>query len=260
MKITAKVNMETLKKALNDNFKLVQKVNTEEAKNLVSRITYTSNSMKKDAKSVKRADLVELVKDTMKVLGDSFVEPTAQPVAEANLKPTSKGKKPTPVADKKAPAKKDEPTEDSADKKAEKKAPAKQSKEQTEKKAPAKVTVKLPDTLKVGDDEFSVNHDIKTMDDLHGAYADEDTEIVIAFWWTKKLLKQYKYADGVFGNIKDFPDDLDITTPIHVSDDKVVAYALSNYTEALYQIMPTDLEEVDGIRYANGVEYQIYTK
>ena len=247
MKITAKVNMETLKKALNDNFKLVQKVNTEEAKNLVSRITYTSNSMKKDAKSVKRADLVELVKDTMKVLGDSFVEPTAQPVAEANLKPTSKGKKPTPVADKKAPAKKDEPTEDSAEKKA-------------EKKAPAKVTVKLPDTLKVGDDEFSVNHDIKTMDDLHDAYADEDTEIVIAFWWTKKLLKQYKYADGVFGNIKDFPDDLDITTPIHVSDDKVVAYALSNYTEALYQIMPTDLEEVDGIRYANGVEYQIYTK
>ena len=32
------------------------------------------------------------------------------------------------------------------------------------------------------------------------------------------------------------------------------------YTEAIYTILPTDFEEVDGLRMAGGIEYQLYRK
>ena len=71
-------------------------------------------------------------------------------------------------------------------------------------------------------------------------------------------MKQFNYADGLFKTPKEFPMDIDLASCFYVSDDKVVAYAISIYTEANYMILPDALEELDGLRYCNGIEYQIY--
>ena len=52
--------------------------------------------------------------------------------------------------------------------------------------------------------------------------------------------------------------DLDLASCVYVSDDCKVVYAVSMYTEVCYMYLPNDIEETDGIRYAGGVEFQIY--
>jgi hypothetical protein len=50
-----------------------------------------------------------------------------------------------------------------------------------------------------------------------------------------------------------------LTSLVHVSEDGVIAYSISMYTEAMYHVLPDHLkEEEDGLRFSNGIEYQIY--
>ena len=86
----------------------------------------------------------------------------------------------------------------------------------------------------------------------------KDEEIVFAYYWTKRHLKQFSYFGGWLGQPKSFDNDLDLATAIYVSDEKKVSYQVSMYTEAIYTILPTDFEETDGVRVAGGIEYQIY--
>ena len=96
------------------------------------------------------------------------------------------------------------------------------------------------------------------MDDLYNAISN-DEDIMFAYYWTKRHLKQFTYFGGWVGQPKSFDNDLDLATAIYISDEKKVAYQVSNYTEAIYTIIPTDLEVADdGIRYAGGIEFQIY--
>ena len=277
MKITSKTTKQELASVLGANAKVVK----EQDKNLYDQMAYTSDMMKKDEKKVTRRDLVDLVKDVMKALGDKFVEPAlaqetptpaVQPQAENAVKKLTKGvsKKQEMKPAKEEPAK-DESTEEQGAEKAPKKSLGKKS---TTKKSKEGVTdlesatssdkaVQLakmfPKEISVGDDTYELAEDIKTFDDLYSAL-DKDEDIVFAYYWTKRHLKQFDYFMGWLGQPKSFDNDLDLATAMYVSDEKKVAYQISMYTEAVYTILPTDFDEVDGVRVAGGIEYQIYRK
>ena len=275
MKITSKTTKQELANVLGANAKVVKK----QDKNLYDQMAYTSDMMKKDEKKVTRRDLVDLVKDVMKALGDKFVEPalaqetpTVQPQAENAVKKLTKGvsKKQEMKPAKEEPAK-DKSTEEQGAEKAPKKSLGKKS---TTKKSKEGVTDLEPTTssdkavqlakmfpkeISVGDDTYELAEDIKNFDDLYNAL-EKDEEIVFAYYWTKRHLKQFPYFMGWLGQPKSFDNDLDLATAMYVSDEKKVAYQISMYTEAVYTILPTDFEEVDGVRVAGGIEYQIYRK
>lgn len=277
MKITSKTTKQELANVLGANAKVVK----EQDKNLYDQMAYTSDMMKKDEKKVTRYDLVDLVKDVMKALGDKFIEPAlaqetptpaVQPQAENAVKKLTKGvsKKQEMKPAKEEPAK-DESTEEQGAEKAPKKSLGKKS---TTKKSKEGVTdlepatssdkaVQLakmfPKEISVGDDTYELAEDIKTFDDLYDAL-EKDEDIVFAYYWTKRHLKQFDYFMGWLGQPKSFDNDLDLATAMYVSDEKKVAYQISMYTEAVYTILPTDFEEVDGVRVAGGIEYQIYRK
>ena len=277
MKITSKTTKKELAEILGANAKVVK----AQDKNLYDEVAYTSNMMKKDEKKVTRRDLVDLVKDVMKSLGDKFVEPVlaqgtpapaVQPQAENAVKKLTKGvsKKQEMKPAKEEPAE-DKSTEEQGAEKAPKKSLGKKS---TTKKSKEGVTdlepatssdkaVQLakmfPKEISVGDDTYELAEDIKTFDDLYDAL-EKDEDIVFAYYWTKRHLKQFDYFMGWLGQPKSFDNDLDLATAMYVSDEKKVAYQISMYTEAVYTILPTDFEEVDGVRVAGGIEYQIYRK
>lgn len=273
MKITSKTTKQELANVLGANAKVVK----EQDKNLYDQMAYTSDMMKKDDKKVTRRDLVDLVKDVIKLLGDKFVEPalaqetpveTVQPQAENAVKKLAKG------VSKKQEMKEEPAKEESKEEQGAEKAPKKSLGKKSTKKSKEGVTdlepatssdkaVQLakmfPKEISVGDDTYELAEDIKTFDDLYTAL-EKDEEIVFAYYWTKRHLKQFDYFMGWLGQPKSFDNDLDLATAMYVSDEKKVAYQISMYTEAVYTILPTDFEEVDGVRVAGGIEYQIYRK
>lgn len=272
-KITAKTTKQELKDILNVNVKAVQEADS----NLYERIVYTGKMSKEDDSKVTRKDLVDLVNEVVNVLGDKFVEPTpkaeetpkAEPKAENSVK-LKGGKKKAESKEEPAETPTEEPTEEpKVDEKKSKKSLGKNKKEQSkegvtvlkeEKNPKAVLLAKMfPQTLEVGETKYELAPDIKTMDDLHTALSSEDSkEIVFAFYWTKRHLRQFPYFGELLGQPTSFDNDLDIATALYVSDEKKVAYALSAYTEAFYTIMPQSLVEEDGIRFCDGIEFQVY--
>lgn len=275
MKITAKTTKAMLKEAINVNYKGVKD------KALKDQIDYTAKAFKKDEKSVTRADLVDLVKQIMTALGDKFVEPafaeevksteTAQPQAENSVKKLPKGaSKKQEVAKTAEPeevSESEETAEEQVDEKSAKKSLGKKSSKKSkegvtnlaEKSDKAvQLAENFPEELTVGDTTYKLAHDIKTMEDLHTAL-ENDEEIVFAYYWTKRHLKQFPYYVGSeLANPKSFDNDLDLATAIYVSDEGKVSYQISMYTEAVYSINPSAMEEDNGVRISTGMEYQIY--
>ena len=277
MKITAKATKEQLKQFINDNAKAVK----VKDKNLYDRMMYTGKVAHEDDSKVTKKELLDLAKETVKVLGDKTKvtalevteETPATPVAENSVKKLSKGVSKKQKAEEtpaepveEAPA--DEPKEEKVDtKKSAKKSTLGKKKNEPKKDGVTALeevsdkTVQMakmfPNAIEVGDTKYELAHDIQSMEDLHKALAN-DEEIVFAYYWTKRHLKQFPYYSGLLGQPKSFPDDLDLATAIYVSDELKVAYAVSLYHEALYATIPSDFEEEDGIRFNNGMEYQIY--
>lgn len=286
MKITSKTTKKELKDILNLNVKAVK----EKDKNLYDRIVYTGKASKEDDSKVSRKDLVDLVKEVMKALGESLVVPAiaeetpvevsepAEPKAENSVKKLSKGKK---AVEEKVEAPSETPTPETVEtpveepKKAEKVDKKKSANKSLGKKkeepkegvtvlentSKSEKTVQMaklfPQTLEVGETKFELAPDIKTMEDLYKAY-ENDEEIMFAYYWTKRHLRQFPYFNGWLGQPKSFDNDLDLATAIYVSDEKKVSYQVSRYTEAVYTILPEDLEVEDDIRVAGGIEFQVY--
>lgn len=237
MKITSKTTREELVKFIGANVKEVKVLSQD----LFDRIAYADNQMKKDPKKVTKADLASLAKEVIKLLGDTVHEVSAPKftvVAENNTKPPKKLTK-----TKKEETPKEEP-------KAEPKA-----EEQKPKTTPK--TTMFPEELQIEGATFVLAHDIKDIKDLLDAFNNSE-DFRFAFYWTKAQIKQYNYANGTLPAPKEFANNLDITSTVYVSDNCKVCYNLSIYTEALYQVMPDAFEEVDGIRYSDGIEFQIY--
>ncbi len=285
MKITTKTTKEQLKNILGANVKAVK----AKDKDLFDRIAYADKMAKTDDNKVTRKDLVDLVKEVIALLGDKIVEPAlaqetpatpVEPQAENSVKKLAKGvsKKQKSMeesseesgeSEETAEETQEEPAkEEKVDKKSAKKslggkktAPKKDGVTALEGSEKNQKTVQMakafPQTLTVGDTNYELASDIKNMEDLYNALGN-DEEIVFAYYWTKRHLKQFHYFNGLLGQPKSFDNDLDLATAIYVSDEKKVSYQVSMYTEAVYSILPVDFEEVDGVRVAGGVEYQIY--
>ena len=279
MKITTKTTKEQLKSFLGANAKAVKTAD----KDLFDQIAYADKMAKKDDSKVTRKDLVDLVKSVITLLGDKCVEPAlaqekapATPQAENSVKKLAKGvskkqetKEETSSKESGESEKTAEETQGAEEKKAPKKSLGGKKKPATKKEgvtvlntdADSEKAVQLakafPKTLEVGDSKYELAEDIKTLDDLYEAL-NKDEEIVFAYYWTKRHLKQFSYFGGWLGQPKSFDNDLDLATAIYVSDEKKVSYQVSMYTEAIYTILPTDFEETDGVRVAGGIEYQIY--
>ena len=265
MRITRNTTMEQLTEAIRVNVATVKKVN----KDLFDQIAYTDKSMK-SGKEVPKKEVADLVKAIMKSLGDKFVEPA---LAEEKETPQAENsvKAKTKLKSKKSGAK----TEDT-DK-------AEQSTETTEETPKAdnkstKKNIKKGSVVSVLENketgEFNVvsfaeeftdkdgvkyvrADDIETMEDL----AKEDLDnVVFAFYWNKKQLKMFGYIPSIptIARPKEFPDDVDLASCMWLSEDNIVTYVVSLYTEAPYALVPDNFEVLDGIRYLNNIEYQIY--
>lgn len=253
MKITAKTTKEELKDFLGANVKAVKKVN----KDLFDRIAYADKMAKTDDSKVTRKDLADLAKEVMKLLGDKIATPVLaeetpkEAPVENSTKKLSKGvsKKQEINSEAEKPAKK------SLEKKS--KEGVKVLENVSNNKKALQLAETFPKTLEVGDTKYEVAEDIKTMEDLHKALG-EDQEIVFAYYWNPRHLRQFSYFNGALGQPKSFDRDLDLATTIYVSDEMKICYQVSMYTEACYVIQPEDLVEENDIRVAGGIEYQIY--
>lgn len=280
-KITAKTKMDTLKQVLHDNFTAIKAVNTDDAKALASTIKYASDHADKTT----RKDLADMVKDTMKLLGDKFIEPMpvaaetktettgetqkkgkkspAQPKAENSVKKPV-GKKLTKVEDSDESDEEEvaEPKTETKAKKSAKKSTTKKVEgvtaleSETDSPKSVQLAKMFPETIEVDGETFKVDHTIKKIEDL------ADGEFEFAFYWTKRHLRQFPYFNGSLGQPKSFERDLDTAQLIYVSDEGKVAYCVSDATEAPYTVLPADLEEVDGMRIGSvsSIEFQIYRK
>lgn len=282
MKITTKTTKEQLKSFLGANAKAVKTAD----KDLFDQIAYADKMAKKDDSKVTRKDLVDLVKSVMTLLGDKCVEPAlaqetpATPQAENSVKKLAKGvskkqetkeetsSEESGESEKTAEETQEEAKTEKVDDKSAKKSLGGKKKSATKKEgvtalegSNSQKTVQMakqfPQTIEVGDSKYELATDIKSMDDLYEAL-NKDEEIVFAYYWSRRHLRQFDYFVGCLGQPKSFDNDLDLATTIYVSDEKKVAYQVSMYTEAMYTVLPKDFEDEDGIRVSFGMEYQIY--
>lgn len=251
MKITGKTTVEQLKNFLNANYKGVEGAD----KTLAESIAYAAKQMNKDPKSVKKSDLADLARQTIKLLGDKVVEAvTPQPklvVAENSTKPQG-GKL-------KAGAKKSEPKPEEPKKEPEKQ-PA--PKEEPKKPKPEVIVSATADTfpkeIPADGGKLVLAEDILTYEAFKEACA-KGQQFMFAFYWTKKYIKQFQYGSGYIPAPKEgFALDLDLASPIYFGEVNEVAYCASAQTDVLYQVMPEAFDVYDGVRYNMGIECQLY--
>ena len=280
MKITNRTTKEDLINYLNSTIKAVKSAD----KNLYDRIVYTGKSYNKDNASVTKGDLASLAKEVLALLTP---QKELQVVVENSVKTLKKIKKseevksesvkePVKEAPKKEAPKKEAPKTEVKKSETPKKDTKKDTKE-TPKNTPKKEQKKeetpkrdhswylnaqkdFEKTFELDGVTYELAEDIKTMEDLYKAVSDENgAPVVFAFHWNKQQIKAFDYFNHQVPTPKEFPLDLDLATCIYVSDEKIVAYALSMYTEANYCILPDDISDSeDGVRFSSGVDYQIY--
>lgn len=218
-------------------------------KSLKDSISYTI----RNAASATKRDLLDLIKE----VGASIATQNVTPVAVENSikKPSVKSKKGVKRADE-VTAEDVAVTEEKPVKKPVKKTASKSS---ATKKKETGTSAVFPLSLKDSDlGDMKVADDIKTMDDLLKCMENGE-RIVFAMLWTKKQLRQFNYlAPEGIKVPSQFPEDLDICNCIYIAEGREVAYCVSSYTEAVYTVLPKDLEVIDGCRYTSGCEFEIY--
>ena len=258
MKLTTKTTKEQLKTFLGVNASAVKKAD----KDLYDELVYADKMLRKDEKKVTRKDLMDLAKAVTKVLGDVVKTPSEplKVVAETSVK-----KKVAPKED----TVEEKPKKKLAKKTTPKKATIKKDEQQvkaikiTDSERQIQLAEMFPKTFTSGDEKTGVQkyelaEDIKTMKDLYNALINKEETIVFAYYWSKRHLRQFPYFGSWLGQPESFEHDLDLATAMYVSEELKVAYQVSSFTEAVYTILPNDFKEVDGVRVAGGIEFQIY--
>lgn len=257
---TAKMNKEQMVQFLDQHF------NEVTDKNLQDRITYTANSWKKNADSVKLSDLRPLVKEIEALLPKEESKPAPANSTKKTLRKSSKKEEPVaektaPAEEKKAPVNKEEKKEALAKKTAPKKPEKKPAVQKSEQKGTAfDLADTFADTIQTEIGTLEKAQDIKTFADLRKALANEE-EIYFAVYWTPRLLKQFGYSpiDSIKAP-KSFANDLDLVSCIYIGDEDTIAVGISAYTDAPYNFQPKDLvvDEESGLRYVNSAEFELY--
>ena len=273
----AKINFNTMNKTqlgdiLVSNLSSIK--NTAKNGKLKDRVLYAG---KHDST---KSDLLSLVKEVATYLGESLVVPAvAEEKKESNKPKLSMSKKGSTKSENLTKAQK--PAAKKADEKSETpKTPKKEStksekpKAETPKKDTKKDTKKsvsevlasrngvvlleqFPDTIEFDGNEYEKAEDITSMKKLHKAIEGQ-RDIVVAFYFPRRNLKQFGYFNNIMGKITEFKNDLDFCQPLYVSEEDKVAYLISLYTEAVFYILPEDFTPVDGVKIAGAIEFEIY--
>lgn len=231
MKITGATKVEDIRAYLVDNLENLGKVNAD----LLTEVVEFHKRKKASKK-----EYVELANRVEKALETK----PAENKSVASVKP--KGGK---NASKKEEAVKEEAVKESANESV--------RKVQEQELVLAKV---FPTEVVVEGDTYKIAKDINSMSDLKKAF-DKGSEIVIAMLWTKRHLKQFPYGiPELHSDVSEFPNDLDLAQAIYMSDDLKVMYAVSVYTDNCSTFLSKDIPQYEGLRFSNGMEFQIYIK
>lgn len=123
------------------------------------------------------------------------------------------------------------------------------------------VLASMPETLDTLVGKLKIRPDIKDIKELH-TLIDDGVQLVICMYWNKRQLKQFDY-DALNINPKkftEFPNDLDIVDIMYASENGLVVYGVSLYTEVSVVLRPQEFatDPDTGLRYESGAEYQIY--
>lgn len=109
--------------------------------------------------------------------------------------------------------------------------------------------------------KLKLRTDIKNISDVVTAFNNEE-DIVIATYWTKRHLKQYGSSYDPM-NInpnkpKEFEHDLDFIEVTYANELVVTGCSLFSYVPNIF--LPTDFiqDEESNLRFANGCEFQVY--
>ena len=177
---------------------------------------------------------------------------------EAALDSTKKGgntKKLTPKNKDKATDKKPETKVETP-----KETPKKEEKKEKVIKS-VEMAASFPETFKCDLGTLKIRPDIKDIKELHNL-VEEEVQLVLCVYWNKRQLKQFNYdTNGICAKYpKEFPNDLDVVDLIYASENGIVAYGVSLYTEAAVTFTADQFatDEETGMRYQNGAEYQVY--
>ena len=205
-------------------------------KSIVDMATYTLKKFLEDKAQVLKADLLDVAQEVAEYLMPSQQE--LKPV-EAKLKPIAK--KEEDVVEEKPVAKK------------------KAGKKETVVEKLEARNIKLPETLDTDYGTYTlVTEGIDSPSDLEKAIT-EGRDIVLAVYWSKKLIKQFGYTgDPLFDDVKSFPQDYDVRKPVYFLENGKAFYALSVYTESMGIFREDDFEQVEGVRYTNRAEFGVY--
>lgn len=255
-------------------------------KNLISRINYALKKANEDLEAVGRSDLYSLAKEI-----EAAIAATPAPVENSpKLKAPKMGdkkldKKVAEVLAEDEAAEVEEEPEEEIEETPKKKAPAKEKKSATKKPAVKKPAVETTEGLTTKElplakifpeeiDHESLGKLVACPDKYHTVQEirealDADKTLIFAAYWTKRHIKMMNYA-GLFDvpvPKNGFPYDLDTLQALYVCEGIDRIYALSTYTEAMFEfraedLVPTDCEGNDGskfkMRYSAGMEFEIY--
>lgn len=226
---------------------------------LADMVTYALKQYEASAKKVSKDELIELCEEVQPV-----IENVQNDIMDAVNKIFAEEPLPIETSPKKLPLKKkDEPKQEAKEEekpvetKKEDKPQPKVNKKNNDKVI--ELATQFPKKLKLEDDNIELDMSIQSLEDIRkGIEAGE--EYIFAVYWTPRLIKQFNYdADGIADTkITKFDNDLDLCSPVHIAESGKVAYVISLYSDVMYMIKPEDLEVIDGMRYTNGAEFNIY--
>lgn len=249
--------------------------NVELPETVKSIIDYTGKSYAENSRNVTKSDLEDVIEHLEETTGSTYEELLEKAddtlsISEAfeqagkELEEENKPKK------QKLPNKKTKVEIEDSKKTI---LPIKEAKDTTKKEAPKKeakksvhqpleLIAKLPEELdsEILNATLKVRKDLETISDVAKAF-EEEQDIVIATYWTDRHLKQYKDSYDPL-NINpnkpaSFENDLDLIEITYVNDLVLTGCSLYSYVPQI--ILPESFkQDEEGIRYANGCEFQVY--
>jgi hypothetical protein len=237
-------------------------------KSLKDRVAYTQKQFKANEKDVPKDILLQLIRDistsisTLKGIDPKMpIEASAKPKLKAPAKKTEEHPTTPPATPKEEKPKEDTKTEEKVTPKVETTEGLTKDDIQMARIFPSEIDHELGKLV-------AVPEKYSTMEEVSKAI-EEGVNVYFAAYWTKRHLKENKYAlvHDVPVSKKGFDFDLDMLQTIYVCEGVKRLFAISTATEAMFRFDEEDLERIEcesptgekfTMRYSAGLEYEIY--
>lgn len=244
------------------------KDNVELDKDAVDFINYTVTKYNENNRNVTMEDLKDTIAYIEEVTGEDFDKLLLEAKSESNEETTEEDEAVEKIINIVEPKK--EEKKKILPKKEDKVKPqpkVEDTKEDSKKELKTthktmQLLASFPETLEstVLKAKLKLRSDLKNIQDIVKAFNDEQ-DIIIATYWTKRHLKQYAGSYDPL-NInpnkpKEFEHDLDLVEITYANELVVTGCSLYSYVPQVFLPVDFTIDE-DGMRYANGCEFQIY--